>query len=153
MKTRLKKTGILAVCCLCLAAVICGGAGVLGGATGESKIPLSNKVITDAGATAPYLVLMRWGDGVETGSFYHKSTGLATATYADAALRFYQDSISGDWLAEVPGSQPSGEYWCIIRDGAAGAEAKTDTDIGRIYISWDRTGKLKINKTDVFVSF
>jgi hypothetical protein len=136
-----------------MAAVICGGAGVLGTATGESKIPLSGKAVADAGASAPYIVLMRWGDGVGTGSFYDRSTGAATATYANAAVRFYQDSVSNEWLADVPALQPDGEYWAIVRDGTAGAETKTDADICRVYISWSRTGGLKINKTDVFVSF
>jgi len=129
-------------------------AGMLGQVTGENDVPLSDKAVTDAGFTAPYLLPQRWGDGVSTGVIYNATTGAATTTYADAAIRFAQDAVTGDWFAPIPDILPSGGFWGIIRDGADGAEAKTDTEIGRVYFEWDTsTNSLRIAKTDMFVSF
>ncbi|MCE5185081.1 MAG: hypothetical protein LLF76_03030 [Planctomycetaceae bacterium] len=153
----MKKRSLITAAVICATALLCMGAGLLGQATNENRIPLSPEAITAAGvlegSEAPYVVLQRWGDGQGDLAVYNASTGAVTTTYGEASVRFAQNAVTGQWYATIPATQPDGDYLGFVCNGQAGAEAKTDKRITVMTISWNKTNGLKIGKSDVFGRF
>lgn len=124
---------------------------VVGSAVGENKIPLDRDK-----ASAPYAVFQAWLSGDSTGRCFDgaDNTLKASATYANCAIRAERDSVTRLWWITVPAELPGGTYLVIIRDGADGAEANTDTGVATICIVWSAVDQTFYTTTqNVFSSY
>ena len=114
---------------------------------GQKTIPLARDL-----ATAPYAVFQRWGDQ----QCYDADDGTvkAGATYANCAVRFDQDAVTAAWFLTIPSTLTNGTYLVLIRDGADGAEANTDTEVSMVVIEWSRdVQSFKVVQDGMFYGF
>ncbi len=150
-KIMLQSLAVLTLIAAITAAIYLPAKAAPGEIIGENKIPVKRD-----SAAAPYAVFQAWLAGGNTGKCYEVSSRTLkfSATYANCAVRAEQDSVTKLWWITVPPELDSGTYIVIIRDGAAGAESNSDTDVAAPVIAWDKNLRnLKTTLQDVLANY
>jgi hypothetical protein len=117
----------------------------------ENIIPLGRDK-----ATAPYAIAIAWGCGSNSKKHFDAAdnTLKLAPIYADCAIRFEQNAVSKIWTLTIPSLLPSGSYLFIIRNGDAGSELDTDTDVSSIFLTWDKELQSIISsESNIFVAY